>query len=110
MHQLSLTPYKLVTKEELREELRPIHAAIAELRAAVAELQAKVAELDAKLESKVLELNAKIDMVKVELYATIEATAKKLRRDMRRDIVIAIVSSSLIQTVILGGLMLKLAH
>ena len=130
MHSTQLQA-KLVTKEELRDELKPVHAAIAELRAAVAELRAAVAELraavaelraevdelraavaalDAKLDSKVLELNAKIDMVKLELYATIEATAEKLRRDMRRDLVIAIVSSSFIQVVILGGLILKLAH
>lgn len=95
MHSTQLQEF-LATKEELSE------------------VRAAVAALDAKIDSKVLELNAKIDMVKIELYATIEATAEKLRqdirRDLRRDIAIAVLSSSLIQIVILGWLILKLAH
>lgn len=107
----------LVTKEQLQEELRPIHAAIAELRAAVAELRAAVAELraqvaalDAKLDSKVLELNAKIDMVKMELFAMIEASIQNLRREIRReirrDLLLFVLPIGVLQVATLGGLML----
>lgn len=96
----------LVTKEELQEELRPIHAAIAELRAAVAELRAQVAALDAKLDSKVLELNAKIDMVKMELYAMIEASIQNLRREIRRDFVLFVLPIAVLQVATLARLML----
>lgn len=108
---------RFVTKEELREELRPIRAAIAELQAAVAELQTTVAELqttvaalDAKLDTKVLELNAKIDMVKMELYAMIEASAEKLRQNLRRDLpryfALFVLPLAFLQAATLAGLML----
>lgn len=82
----------LATKEELRE------------------VRAAVAALDAKIDTKVLELNAKIDMVKMELYAMIEASAEKVRQDLRRDMrryfILFVLPLAFLQAATLAGLML----